>query len=113
MRKAMAAMLAGGLASMAGVAGAATAVLDDSAALELMKKDGCSTCHSLDRKVVGPAYKEVALKHKTDKDPIAALEKSIRAGSKGSYGAIPMPPNTVAKVTDEDLHALIEWILTK
>ncbi|MGE5094259.1 MAG: c-type cytochrome [Betaproteobacteria bacterium] len=112
MRKTMMVLCIGGLVST-GAASAATAVLDDTAALDLMKKDGCSTCHSVEKKVVGPAYHEVALKHKADKDATAVLEKSVRAGSKGAYGAIPMPPNSVAKITDEDLHSLVEWILSK
>jgi cytochrome c len=111
MRKAIAGAAMGGILMLA--AGAASAGLDDAAALGVMKKSGCSACHSVDKKVVGPAYKDVALKRKGEKDAAATLEKSVRTGSKGTYGAIPMPPNAASKISDGDLHSLVEWILTK
>ena len=95
-------------------AGPARATLDDATALDMMKKSGCTTCHSLDKKTIGPAYREVALKRKGEKDAVASLEKVVRTGSKGAYGgALPMPPNSPDKIGDADLHALVEWILTK
>jgi cytochrome c len=103
----------GAAGSMALCATSAMAALDDAAALDLMKKSGCATCHQVDKKLVGPAYKDVAAKRKADAGAAAALEKTVRAGSKDAYGPIPMPPNPVAKISDADLHALVEWILTK
>ena len=93
--------------------GAARAALDDAAAADLMKKGGCAMCHTLDKKLIGPAYKDVALKRKSDGDAAAKLEKIVRAGSTGTYGSIPMPPNPSAKISDAELHSLVEWILTK
>ena len=91
----------------------ANAALDDTKAQDLMKTSGCTACHFADKKLVGPAYKDVALKRKSEPDAAALLEKSVRAGSKGVYGPIPMPPNPPAKISDADLHDLVAWILTK
>ena len=91
----------------------ASAARDDAKAEALMKKSGCATCHTVDKKLVGPAYTAVAAKRKSEKDAAAVMEKSVRAGSKGVYGPIPMPPNPAAKISDADLHDLVEWVLTK
>lgn len=92
---------------------AAHAALDDAKAQDIMKKAGCAVCHTADKRIVGPAYKDVALKHKAEPGAAAALEKAVREGSKGVYGAIPMPPNTEAKISSAEIHEMIEWILTK
>lgn len=94
-------------------AASANAALDDAKAQDIMKKGGCTACHSVDKKGVGPAYKDVAAKHKGESDAAAKLEKMVRSGSKGAYGQIPMPPNPAAKISDAELHELAEWVLTK
>ena len=91
----------------------ASAALDDAKAQDLLKKAACAACHTIDKKGVGPAYKDVAAKRKGESDAVATLEKAVRGGSKGTYGTIPMPPNPMAKISDADLHELVEWILTK
>ena len=92
---------------------AANAALDDAKAQDLLKNGGCVTCHSVDKKILGPSYKDVAQKRKGDKDAVATLENAVRNGGKSTYGAIPMPPNPQSKISDADLHNLIEWVLTK
>ena len=94
-------------------ASAAHAALDDAKAQDILKKGGCMSCHNVDRKIVGPSFKDVAAKHKGNADAIAAMQKSVRDGSKGVYGAMPMPANPEAKISDADLHDLLDWILTK
>lgn len=89
----------------------ASAALDDAAAAALMKKSGCAACHTVDKKLVGPAFKDVAAKRKGGDQ--AELEKTIRAGSKGVYGPMAMPANPDTKIADADLHDLVTWILTK
>ncbi|MBK9022189.1 MAG: c-type cytochrome [Sulfuritalea sp.] len=74
---------------------------------ELATKSGCMACHATDKKVVGPAYQEVAKKYKAGDE--AMLMDKVRKGGKGVWGQIPMPPN--AAVKDEDLKTLIKWIL--
>ena len=74
---------------------------------ELATKSGCMACHATDKKVVGPAYQDVAKKYKAGDE--AMLMDKVRKGGKGVWGQIPMPPN--AGVKDEDLKTLIKWIL--
>lgn len=75
--------------------------------LDVAKKNGCLACHSVDKKLVGPAWKDVAAKYKGHKsDELAA---SIKGGSKGKWGNVPMPPQ--AKVSDADAKTLADFIL--
>jgi cytochrome c len=89
-----------------GLAIAATPVLANE---ELAKKSGCLACHQLDKKVVGPSYKEVAAKYKGDAKAEAMLIEKVKKGGVGTWGQVPMPPN--AAVKDEDIKALVKWIL--
>lgn len=95
------------------VAATAIAALDDKKAQEIMNKAGCSACHAVDKKGVGPAYTDVAKKRKGEKDAAAMLAKKIRDGGVGAYGQIPMPPNPASKISDDELKAMIDWALTK
>ena len=88
----------------------AHAALDNAAAEAMMKKDGCAACHAVDKKIVGPAYVEVAAKYKGDKDAVAKLTKKVKDGSTGVWGQIPMPPN--AAVPPADIKELVTWIMT-
>lgn len=76
----------------------------------LTKSSGCVACHQIDKKVVGPGFKEVAAKYKNDKGAEATLIKKVKAGGKGVWGSVPMPPN--AHVKDEDIKSMVQWILT-
>ncbi|KAB2312959.1 c-type cytochrome [Betaproteobacteria bacterium SCN2] len=75
----------------------------------LAKKNNCMVCHSVDKKMMGPSFNEIAAKHKGDQAAEAKLVNAIKNGSKGVYGAVPMPaqPNATA-----DASALAKWILT-
>lgn len=84
--------------------------IDNKAGEELMKKSGCIACHSVDAKIVGPAYKDVATKYRDDKTAEAKLIAKVKAGGTGVWGAIPMPPN--AQVSDADIKTLVHWILS-
>lgn len=77
---------------------------------ELAKKYACFSCHSVDKKVLGPGYKDVAAKYRTDKTAEAKLVDKIKKGSTGVWGQTPMPPN--ANVPDADVRALVKWILS-
>lgn len=74
----------------------------------LAKKHNCLACHQVDKKVIGPAYKDIARKYKGQK-AAAQLEQKVKKGGGGVWGQIPMPPN--AAVPDKDIHQLVEWIL--
>ena len=91
----------------------AIAAFDDKKAQEVMNKAGCAACHALDKKGVGPAYTEVAKKRKGEKDAAAMLVKKIRDGGTGAYGQIPMPPNSTSQISDDELKAMVNWVLTK
>ena len=75
----------------------------------LATKSGCTACHKVEGKLVGPAYKEVAAKYKGDKKAEAMLIDKVKKGGMGVWGPIPMPPN--AAVKDEDVKILVKWIL--
>ena len=91
----------------------ASAAIDDKKATELLNKGGCAACHSVDKKLVGPSYKEVAKKRKGQKNAAAVVAKKVREGGAGAYGQIPMPPNPKDKINDADLKALVDWVLSK
>ena len=69
----------------------------------------CMACHAIDKKLVGPAYKEVAAKYAGQKDAAAKLAAKIIAGGGGVWGAIPMPANT--QVNDAESKKLAAWVL--
>jgi len=78
---------------------------------DLAKKSGCMACHAIDKKVVGPAYKEVAAKYKGDKAAEAKLDKKVKEGGVGVWGQVPMPPNSHVK--DDDIKTLVKWVLSQ
>src|SRR5947207_15656706 len=77
---------------------------------DLLKKSGCTACHAIDKKLVGPAYVEVAAKYKGDAGAAAKLMEKVRKGGSGVWGQVPMPPNP--QVSDADLNTMISYILT-
>jgi cytochrome c len=76
---------------------------------QMAAKYGCTGCHAVDHKVVGPSFKDVAERYR-GKDVEAALVEKVKKGGAGAWGEIPMTPNP--QVPDPDLHALVKWILT-
>ena len=93
------------LLAAAGVMTAGAVQAEDAAALA--KSKNCMTCHQVDKKVVGPSYKDVANKYTAKDEPMLA-EKIIKGG-KGAWGPVPMPPN---KVTPEEANTLAKWVLS-
>jgi cytochrome c len=77
---------------------------------DLAKKSGCTACHALDKKIVGPSFKEVAAKYRNDKTAEAKLIDKVKKGGVGVWGQVPMPPNTTVK--DEDIKTLVKWVLS-
>ena len=77
----------------------------------LLQKNGCLACHALDKKVLGPSYKEVAAKYAGDKNAAAMLEQKVKAGGVGVWGQVPMPPNAAA--SDADVQAMVKYILAQ
>ena len=87
---------------------AASPVLADEA---LAKAKNCMACHAIDKKLVGPAYKDVAAKYKGDAKAPAMLFDKVRHGGAGNWGQVPMIPHPADKIGDDDLKAAIAWIL--
>jgi len=100
------------LALALGMSANVSAALDANAANAVMTKAGCSACHQVDKKVLGPAYKEVSTKYKGNAKAADLLMQKVRNGGSGTYGPIPMPPNPKEKISDEELKNLIGWILS-
>ena len=86
------------------------AATTDAAATQLLTKSSCTACHTVDKKLVGPSYKEVAAKYSGDATALGKLEQKVKNGGSGVWGAMPMPPNNVP---DADLKTLVEWILAQ
>ena len=76
---------------------------------DLIKKNGCIACHAIDKKVIGPAYVDVAAKYKGDAKAAATLQNKVKQGGSGVWGQVPMPPNT--QVSDADIKAIVAYIL--
>ncbi|MGZ5097843.1 MAG: c-type cytochrome [Usitatibacter sp.] len=77
---------------------------------DLMKKNACNACHSVDKKIVGPAFKDVAAKYRGNAKAEAMLVEKVKKGGSGVWGQVPMPPN--AQVKDEDVKTLVKWVLS-
>ena len=101
MKKITLSLVAAGLALMSGVA---------SADLALATSKNCMACHALDKKLVGPAYKDVAAKYAGDKTAADRLATKIQKGGAGVWGPVPMPANT--QVNDAEAKKLAAWVLS-
>ena len=87
----------------------ALAMAEDGA--KVAAKYNCLACHSVDKKIVGPAYKDVAAKYKGQKDAEAMLMAEVRKGLPGGkWGKIPMPAQ---QIEDKDLRVIIRWVLAQ
>jgi cytochrome c len=83
------------------------------ASAELAKKSNCLACHTVNKKLVGPSYQDVAKRYASDKNAEAKLFEKVKKGGSGAWKdqgiTIPMPPNSTVK--DEDVRTLVKWIL--
>ena len=87
---------------------AACAAFQAQADEALAKKHNCLACHQVDKKLVGPSYKDIAKKYK-GQNVAATLEQKVKKGGAGVWGPIPMAPNPA--VPDADIKKLVDWIL--
>ncbi len=95
------------VAAVLSLAAAAPAMADEA----LAKANNCMACHAVDKKLVGPAYKEVAKKYAGDASAAAKLATKIMKGGSGVWGAVPMPANP--KVSEADAKKLAAWVLNQ
>jgi cytochrome c len=77
---------------------------------ELAQQKACLGCHAVDKKIVGPAYKDVAAKYKGQKDALAKLSEKVIKGGSGVWGPVPMPANNV---TPDEAKTLVTWVLSQ
>ena len=96
-------------AVMAAAVLAAAGAVHADAGEDLLKKSGCTACHANDKKLVGPAYQDVAAKYKGDAGAAAKLAEKVKKGGSGVWGPVPMPPN--AAVKDDDIKTMVTYIL--
>jgi len=76
----------------------------------LAKKNACMACHAVDKKLVGPSFKDIAAKYRGDKNAEAMLADKVKKGGAGVWGQVPMPPN--AAVPEADIKTLVKWVLS-
>lgn len=92
------------------LAAAAIVATPAMAQLDLAKSKNCLACHAVDKKVVGPAYKDVAAKYAGQKDAVDKLAAKIMKGGSGVWGPVPMPANP--QVNEAEAKKLAAWVLT-
>jgi cytochrome c len=78
---------------------------------DLTKKYGCIACHNVEKKILGPAFKDISAKYKSKNDNVAYLAGKIRNGAQGVWGQIPMPAQK--QVREDEAVEIAKWILTK
>lgn len=78
---------------------------------ELARAKNCMACHAMEKKLIGPSYKDVAVKYANDRNASAKLAKKVRDGGVGVWGQIPMPANP--QVSAEEAVKLVNWILSQ
>lgn len=92
------------------LAGAGLLIAGQASADEaLAKAKNCMSCHAVDKKVVGPSYKDVAKKYAGNAKAEAMLIEKVKKGGVGTWGQVPMPPNP--NVKDDDIKTLVKWVL--
>ena len=96
------------LFALAALAAMSAPALADTA---LATAKNCMACHAVDKKLVGPSYKEVATKYSGQKDAIDKLAVKIQKGGSGVWGPVPMPAN--AQVNEAEAKKLAAWVLTQ
>jgi cytochrome c len=78
---------------------------------DLAQQKNCMACHAVDKKLVGPAYKEVAAKYAGQKDAVDKLTQKVLKGGSGVWGAVPMPANP--QVSEAEAKQLVQWVLSQ
>lgn len=87
----------------------AALALPAQADLALARSKNCMSCHAVERKVIGPSFKDIALRYKDHKGAVELLARKVTQGGSGVWGQVPMPANT--QVSDADARRLATWIL--
>ncbi len=100
------------ITSLVVMAGISNVYADDAEDVkELVQASGCLSCHSVDEKIVGPAFKDVVAKYSADPDAVANISQSIKNGSRGKWGRMAMPAH--ASLSSEELKTLATWVMSR
>jgi cytochrome c len=83
-------------------------VIDAARAQQIATQHACFGCHAIDKKLVGPAYRDVAARYAGKPGSAATLIAHVQNGSSGVWGAVPMPPNAISAA---DAQTVVQWIL--
>lgn len=78
---------------------------------DLAQQKNCMACHAIDKKLVGPAYKDVAAKYAGQKDAVDKLTQKVLKGGSGVWGPVPMPANP--QVSEAEAKQLVQWVLSQ
>jgi cytochrome c551/c552 len=78
---------------------------------DLAKRNGCFSCHGLEARLVGPAFRDIAARYKDERDAERQLVAKMRRGTSGVWGSIPMPPQ--AGLAEADARSLVRWVLAQ
>lgn len=97
------------MGALAAIATMAVLPLSANANEALAKSKACLACHQIDKKVVGPAFKDISAKYKGKPEAVATLSAKVKNGGKGVWGPVPMPAQNV---TDEEATQLVKWVLS-
>lgn len=89
-----------------GLLGAAPAF----ASADLAKSKNCLACHAIDKKLVGPSYKDISAKYASQDGAVVMLATKIQKGGAGVWGPVPMPPNP--QISADEAKTLAEWVMT-
>jgi cytochrome c len=79
--------------------------------IELAKKSNCFSCHAMEKKMIGPSFKDMAARYRGDPGAEERLVTKVAKGSSGAWGSIPMPANS-PPVTEADIRAMVKFILS-
>ncbi|WP_116138278.1 c-type cytochrome [Trinickia diaoshuihuensis] len=102
-------VFAAGVVGAGGWSSSVLAASSSPAGFEIAKQNACLGCHAVDRKLVGPGFRDIASKYKGDGQAQARLEKKVKDGGSGVWGVIPMPSHP--RMSDADIHTVVAWVL--
>ena len=102
-------LVAGVVAAALGFFGPGAVAADSPTGLVVARSNACLGCHAVDRKLVGPSFRQIAEKYKGDPQAVAKLSRKVRDGGSGVWGVIPMPSHP--RMKDEEIQTVVKWVL--
>ena len=102
-------LVAGVVAAALGLFGPGAVAAGVPTGLVMARGNACLGCHAVDRKLVGPSFRQIAEKYKGDPQAVAKLSRKVRDGGSGVWGVIPMPSHP--RMKDEEIQTVVKWVL--